>query len=175
MCQPDLESDRRSIDGRVFPLQRGEIVWTEATEEDDYDDTQNPGSLDLPLPRGYGMPARHGGDLRPDAASRTQHHDKHSYVQDYDEGDGYDEGEDEVDDSRQVVDDDHALTQAGARVARFLQVVFEKYNPVEDGAEPAQIHNVLDPGVGDLGGVEERVTDGHIAVNGYEHHAGYGD
>lgn len=173
MGQPDLDSNKGGVDRRVFTGQRGEIVRTEAAEKDHHDHAQNPGGLDLRLPGGCRRPSRHCGDLRLDAASCTQHHHKHPHVQHDDDADGDDEGEDEVEDSCQVADDDHTLTQAGAGVARFLQVLLQKHNPVEDGAKPAQQHNVLHPSVGHLGGVVEREADGHVAVDGDEHHACY--
>lgn len=123
MGQPDLKGHERSIDRSVFPCQRGEIVRTEAKQEDDNNNTQNPGSLHLRLLHCHRMRGGHACDLRLDGASCSYHHDKHSHVQDYDDGDGYDKSADEVDDPCQVVDHDHTLAQAGAGVARLLQVV----------------------------------------------------
>lgn len=173
MGQPDLHSNKGSVDRRVFTCKRREKVRTEAEEEDDDHHAQDAGSLDLRPPGGYRRSSCQGGDLGLDAASCTKHRHKHPCVQEHDDADGDDEGEDEVEDSCQVADHNHTLTQTGAGVTRFLQVLLQKYNPIEDGAEPAQKHSVLHLPVGHLGGVVERVADGYVAIDGDEHHVSY--
>lgn len=108
----------------------------------------------------------HGSSLR-------QSHDEHPGIQNYDDSNGYDEGENKVDNSCNVVNDNDALSQTRVRPARLLQVIVQKQRSVENRDNPTQTHQDLCSPLGDFGAVMHRVTNGYIAVNRYEHHVCY--
>ncbi|KAK0156339.1 Non-structural maintenance of chromosomes element 1 [Merluccius polli] len=147
---PGHDAPERITVRGVLLCQHRVVVGAEARQEHQDKDTQRPGRLALRLPVG---PAWcRCSDLQVHGTRLRHGHHQHPQVQHRDDG---------------------ARPNEGGKPAGAGQVVLEDGSVVEHGGEPAEAHARLGALLRHHGVVVQRVADGHIAVDGDQHHVAH--